>query len=169
MWCARKLAFDPMAVLATEACHGVWQQPARVTGDKRAGAVQLAVHCAKNYMHKALTKIRVPLILGVWGGKGQGKTFQVRLPVRPCTMPMVWCFMIARRRLVALHVASQGAPTRAVQYAVWHACSRCSLYSSNASCHLPCSSMQVQTTISMIEQGILHGRCNDPQSTCGCR
>ena len=41
-------------------------------------ALQLAVHCAKNYMHKALTKIKVPLILGVWGGKGQGKTFQVR-------------------------------------------------------------------------------------------
>lgn len=41
--------------------------------------VQLAVHCAKNYMHKALSKIKVPLILGVWGGKGQGKTFQVTL------------------------------------------------------------------------------------------
>ena len=41
--------------------------------------MQLAVHCAKNFMHKALTKIKVPLILGVWGGKGQGKTFQVRL------------------------------------------------------------------------------------------
>jgi hypothetical protein len=37
------------------------------------------VHCAKNYMHKSLSKIKVPLILGVWGGKGQGKTFQVSL------------------------------------------------------------------------------------------
>lgn len=26
-----------------------------------------------------LPKIKVPLILGIWGGKGQGKTFQVRL------------------------------------------------------------------------------------------
>ena len=24
-----------------------------------------------------LPKIKVPLILGIWGGKGQGKTFQV--------------------------------------------------------------------------------------------
>ena len=32
------------------------------------------VHIAKNYMN--LPKIKVPLILGVWGGKGQGKTFQ---------------------------------------------------------------------------------------------
>lgn len=42
-------------------------------------SLQLAVHCAKNYMHKSLRKIKVPLILGVWGGKGQGKTFQVTL------------------------------------------------------------------------------------------
>jgi hypothetical protein len=41
--------------------------------------VQLTVHCAKNLMHKSLKKIKVPLILGVWGGKGQGKTFQVTL------------------------------------------------------------------------------------------
>jgi pantothenate kinase-related protein Tda10 len=40
-------------------------------------AVQLTVHCAKNFLAESLTKIRVPLILGVWGGKGQGKTFQV--------------------------------------------------------------------------------------------
>merc|ERR1711990_176003 len=33
-----------------------------------------AVHVAKNFMD--LPKIKVPLILGVWGGKGQGKTFQ---------------------------------------------------------------------------------------------
>merc|ERR1740127_413477 len=36
-----------------------------------------AVHVAKNFMD--LPKIKVPLILGVWGGKGQGKTFQVTL------------------------------------------------------------------------------------------
>lgn len=41
--------------------------------------LQLAVHCSKNYLHKSLNKIKVPLILGVWGGKGQGKTFQVTL------------------------------------------------------------------------------------------
>ncbi len=32
---------------------------------------------AKNFLE--LPKIKVPLILGIWGGKGQGKTFQVRL------------------------------------------------------------------------------------------
>lgn len=41
--------------------------------------LQMAVHCGKNYLHKSLNKIKVPLILGVWGGKGQGKTFQVTL------------------------------------------------------------------------------------------
>merc|ERR1712100_628948 len=36
-----------------------------------------SVHVAKNFME--LPKIKVPLILGVWGGKGQGKTFQSNL------------------------------------------------------------------------------------------
>merc|ERR1711885_59358 len=39
-----------------------------------------AVHVAKNFME--LPKIKVPLILGVWGGKGQGKTFQSDLIFR---------------------------------------------------------------------------------------
>merc|ERR1712087_896945 len=38
---------------------------------------KLTVHVAKNFMD--LPKIKVPLILGVWGGKGQGKTFQTHL------------------------------------------------------------------------------------------
>merc|ERR1711990_795215 len=38
---------------------------------------KLTVHVAKNFME--LPKIKVPLILGVWGGKGQGKTFQCHL------------------------------------------------------------------------------------------
>jgi hypothetical protein len=36
---------------------------------------KMTVHIAKNFMD--LPKIKVPLILGIWGGKGQGKTFQV--------------------------------------------------------------------------------------------
>ncbi len=36
---------------------------------------KMTVHVAKNFMD--LPKIKVPLILGIWGGKGQGKTFQV--------------------------------------------------------------------------------------------
>ena len=39
---------------------------------------KLSIHVAKNFLE--LPKIKVPLILGIWGGKGQGKTFQVRLP-----------------------------------------------------------------------------------------
>jgi hypothetical protein len=35
---------------------------------------KLSIHIAKNFMN--LPKIKVPLILGIWGGKGQGKTFQ---------------------------------------------------------------------------------------------
>merc|ERR1712217_506001 len=38
---------------------------------------KMTVHIAKNFME--LPKIKVPLILGVWGGKGQGKTFQTHL------------------------------------------------------------------------------------------
>lgn len=38
---------------------------------------KLVIHMAKNFMD--LPKIKVPLILGIWGGKGQGKTFQCNL------------------------------------------------------------------------------------------
>ena len=38
---------------------------------------KLVVHITKNYM--TLPNIKVPLILGVWGGKGQGKSFQCEL------------------------------------------------------------------------------------------
>merc|ERR1712157_92041 len=44
---------------------------------------KLTVHVAKNFMD--LPKIKVPLILGVWGGKGQGKTFQ-KMGVNPIVM-----------------------------------------------------------------------------------
>jgi hypothetical protein len=37
----------------------------------------MTVHIAKNFME--LPKIKIPLILGIWGGKGQGKTFQTEL------------------------------------------------------------------------------------------
>ena len=50
---------------------------------------KMTVHIAKNFMD--LPRIKVPLILGVWGGKGQGKTFQTtlvcaRLGVQPIIM-----------------------------------------------------------------------------------
>jgi hypothetical protein len=38
---------------------------------------KLTLHVCKNFMK--LPKIKIPLILGIWGGKGQGKTFQVDL------------------------------------------------------------------------------------------
>ena len=38
---------------------------------------KLVVHITKNYM--TLPNIKVPLILGIWGGKGQGKSFQCEL------------------------------------------------------------------------------------------
>ena len=37
-----------------------------------------AVHIVKNFLANNLN-IKIPLILGVWGGKGQGKTFQTEL------------------------------------------------------------------------------------------
>lgn len=38
---------------------------------------KIVIHVAKNFMN--LPNIKVPLILGVWGGKGQGKSFQCEL------------------------------------------------------------------------------------------
>merc|ERR1711871_909742 len=38
---------------------------------------KFTIHVAKNFMN--LPKIEIPLILGIWGGKGQGKTFQCNL------------------------------------------------------------------------------------------
>lgn len=38
---------------------------------------KLVVHIAKNFM--SLPNIKAPLILGIWGGKGQGKSFQCEL------------------------------------------------------------------------------------------
>ncbi|KAL5204614.1 hypothetical protein ABZP36_009485 [Zizania latifolia] len=38
---------------------------------------KLLVHVSKNFM--TLPNIKVPLILGIWGGKGQGKSFQCEL------------------------------------------------------------------------------------------
>ncbi|KAG7589944.1 P-loop containing nucleoside triphosphate hydrolase [Arabidopsis suecica] len=39
---------------------------------------KVAVHIVKNYLAPSLN-IKIPLILGIWGGKGQGKTFQTEL------------------------------------------------------------------------------------------
>jgi len=41
---------------------------------------KLTIHVAKNLM--SLPNVKVPLILGIWGGKGQGKTFQTELAYR---------------------------------------------------------------------------------------
>lgn len=38
---------------------------------------KILIHVAKNFM--SLPNIKIPLILGVWGGKGQGKSFQAEL------------------------------------------------------------------------------------------
>ncbi|XP_010255279.1 PREDICTED: ribulose bisphosphate carboxylase/oxygenase activase, chloroplastic-like isoform X2 [Nelumbo nucifera] len=38
---------------------------------------KLVVHITKNFM--TLPNVKVPLILGIWGGKGQGKSFQCEL------------------------------------------------------------------------------------------
>ncbi|GAB2299772.1 hypothetical protein Dimus_033827 [Dionaea muscipula] len=38
---------------------------------------KLIVHISKNFMN--LPNIKIPLILGIWGGKGQGKSFQCEL------------------------------------------------------------------------------------------
>jgi len=40
-----------------------------------------ACHIVKNFIAHLLD-IKIPLILGIWGGKGQGKTFQTELIFR---------------------------------------------------------------------------------------
>lgn len=42
---------------------------------------KIVVHIVKNYIAHLLD-VRVPLILGIWGGKGQGKSFQTELVFR---------------------------------------------------------------------------------------
>ncbi|KAJ1273266.1 hypothetical protein BS78_06G266600 [Paspalum vaginatum] len=42
---------------------------------------KVACHIVKNYIAHLLN-IKIPLILGIWGGKGQGKTFQTELIFR---------------------------------------------------------------------------------------
>jgi len=41
---------------------------------------KMVLHITKNFMK--IPRIKVPLILGIWGGKGQGKTFQSELVYR---------------------------------------------------------------------------------------
>jgi predicted ATPase len=41
---------------------------------------KMVLHITKNFMN--IPRIKVPLILGIWGGKGQGKTFQSDLVYR---------------------------------------------------------------------------------------
>ena len=41
--------------------------------------MKVAMHMAKNHLHHLLHGIKVPLILGIWGPKGTGKTFQTEL------------------------------------------------------------------------------------------
>ncbi|KAM7278820.1 hypothetical protein ACFE04_005954 [Oxalis oulophora] len=43
------------------------------------GQILVACHIVKNYIAHLLNNVKVPLILGVWGGKGQGKSFQTEL------------------------------------------------------------------------------------------
>ncbi|XVE76399.1 hypothetical protein DITRI_Ditri12bG0169600 [Diplodiscus trichospermus] len=38
---------------------------------------KIVVHVTKNFLN--LPNIKVPFILGIWGGKGQGKSFQFEL------------------------------------------------------------------------------------------
>lgn len=61
----------------------------------------MTVHIAKNFME--LPKIKIPLILGIWGGKGQGKTFQCmlaykKLGINPIVMSAGASALLRRRQ-----------------------------------------------------------------------
>ena len=43
---------------------------------------RVAMHIVKNYLHEKLKGVKIPLILGIWGPKGTGKTFQTELSFR---------------------------------------------------------------------------------------
>ena len=86
--CRGTRAAPALACLARPACpllpaHPCRSRPAPWNEHLRARADiapafldKMSIHIAKNFLD--LPKIKVPLILGIWGGKGQGKTFQVR-------------------------------------------------------------------------------------------
>jgi hypothetical protein len=42
---------------------------------------RVAMHIAKNFLATEL-QISLPLIMGIWGGKGQGKSFQLELALK---------------------------------------------------------------------------------------
>ncbi len=46
---------------------------------EKGPAAGMQVHMAKNYVWESLPGIKLPLILGIWGPKGCGKTFQTEL------------------------------------------------------------------------------------------
>ncbi|MBA0658712.1 hypothetical protein Goklo_010896 [Gossypium klotzschianum] len=48
---------------------------------KVGNLAEITCHIVKNYLAHLLN-VKIPLILGVWGGKGQGKTFQTELIFR---------------------------------------------------------------------------------------
>jgi len=54
---------------------------------------KFTVHIVKNFLD--LPKIKVPLILGIWGGKGQGKTFQVELAMKSSALPPLSCPLVS--------------------------------------------------------------------------
>ena len=43
---------------------------------------KVALHMAKNHMMAHFPRMKAPLMLGIWGGKGQGKSFQVELALK---------------------------------------------------------------------------------------
>ena len=79
--------------------------------------MQMTVHISKNFME--LPKIKVPLILGIWGGKGQGKTFQCMLAYKKLGIsPIVMSAGAPRATALANHKQKSnvaypagGAPT----------------------------------------------------------
>jgi pantothenate kinase-related protein Tda10 len=58
---------------------------------------KLLVHVAKNFMN--LPNIKVPLILGIWGGKGQGKSFQCELVFSKMGIKYTYIFALVSRLL----------------------------------------------------------------------
>merc|ERR1719316_2370042 len=43
---------------------------------------KVALHMAKNHMMAHFPRMKAPLMLGIWGGKGQGKSFHVELALK---------------------------------------------------------------------------------------
>lgn len=71
------------------------------------------MHIVKNYMADQLEGVNPPLILGIWGPKGCGKTFQTELALKKLGYG---CSALSLYSVFGLAFPSQPEGTRVISY-----------------------------------------------------